>query len=155
MSPSGRILTLMAGLLVIVSAFLPWVGGDASNDTALDVSSGWAFGLDGERSSATWLGSLLFVIVVGAVLVMVGSTIGSALIAGLAGLAVVAVVLLWGVQEIKLLNGGSLDVRTVSNATLGGDLAAGLIIAIIGGLLAIVCALFLPRARTDVAAMAV
>jgi len=101
------------------------------------------------------LGSLLFVIVVGAVLVMVGSAIGSALIAGLAGLAVVAVVLLWGVQEIKLLNGGSLNVSTVSNATLGGDLAAGPIIAIIGGLLAIVCALFLRGARTEVAAMAV
>jgi hypothetical protein len=99
MNPMGRFLCVIAAFCVALGGFLPWttfVGGTEVNASRL--RSQWAFGLGGERTTSVWPESVLFVLLVAAVLILAAAIVGSAAVALVGGVVSGAAVVAWLLQ---------------------------------------------------------
>jgi len=160
MSPNGRLLSFVAGLLVGLSAFFPWLTQSVAASTAgglspADISSQWAVGLGGDRASATWLGSMLAPLILAAVMMLLGAMIRSSVVEVIAGIGVVALVILWDIQENSNIGTGTNGLSRVSDFTLNGSLGPGPVLALVGAIIALICGLVLRQKDNQIVTMEV
>jgi hypothetical protein len=151
MSPIGRVLALLGGLLIVVASVIPWVDvGATGQASAINISAGWAVGADVDRITNTWPESLFVPVIIGAILVLVGGIIRSSGVTIIGSILVIVVVILWEINENKDRFGGSFRLNSFSDLTLSSAMGPGPVLALIGALLALFCALFLRDRKSDV-----
>jgi hypothetical protein len=141
-TPIGRLLCLVAAVSLLAGALLPWSGVVGEDELVpLDLRSQWAFGLGGERTTGVWPESVLFVLVVAAILVLIAAITGSVAV-GLVGAAVAgASALAWVLQVADRASG--------VDSTLIERLGTGVAVTALGVLLVLVAAVFMRQPRED------
>jgi hypothetical protein len=141
-TPIGRLLSLVAGIALFIGAFLPWSG--VVGQTRLvpvDIRSQWAFGLGGASTTDLWPESLLFVLIVAAVLVLVGAITGYGAVA-LVGAIVSGVTTVAWILQVA-------DSGTGVDANLLDRLGPGVAVTALGVALALIAALFMRQPKQD------